>query len=216
MAVVDKGFGELIETLDRLPAVGPAAPTHERVAFVVDAVWHAFSSPTSMAALEILISTRSMRDAVANTHLAEIMKTFTALGRQIGEGLDAPDTTEIGNLIWATLRGLVVAQMVSPHPVDSARDRRALVDVISGYLRSTSKEESGPRRTLPTVRRSVRSRVIRGPRSCAGWRCNGRQGPPGPPYTARRSPGRRAGWCRRCDATRRSPSSAGNTVHLFW
>jgi len=145
MALVDKGFGELIATLDRLPAVSPAAPTHERVAFVVDAVWHAFSSPTSMAALEILISTRSMRDAVANTHLAEIMKTLTALGRQIGEGLDAPDATEIGNLIWATLRGLVVAQMVSPQPLDSARDRRALVEVISGYLRSTSAEESGPR-----------------------------------------------------------------------
>lgn len=144
MAVVDKGFGELIETLARLPAVGPATPTHDRVAFVVDAVWHAFSSPTSMAALEILISTRSMRDAVANTHLAEIMKTFTVLGRQMGEGLDAPDATEVGNLIWATLRGLVVAQMVSPHPVDSTRDRRALVDVISGYLRSTSKEETGP------------------------------------------------------------------------
>ena len=26
MAVVDKGFGELIETLARLPAVGPATP----------------------------------------------------------------------------------------------------------------------------------------------------------------------------------------------
>ena len=72
------------------------------------------------------------------------MKTFTVLGRQIGEGLDAPDATEVGNLIWATLRGLVVAQMVSPHPVDSTRDRRALVDVISGYLRSNSTEERGP------------------------------------------------------------------------
>lgn len=146
MAVVDKGFGELVDTLDRLPAVRPATDTHERVAFVVDAAWQAFSSPTSMAALEILISTRSMRDAVANTHLAEIMRSLTALGRQMGEGLDAPDATEIGNLIWATLRGLVVSQMISPQPLDSARDRRALVEVITGYLRPNSTAESGPGR----------------------------------------------------------------------
>ena len=44
-----------------------------RTAFVIDTVWDAFSSPTSMAALEILISTRGLRDAVANTHLADLM-----------------------------------------------------------------------------------------------------------------------------------------------
>ena len=72
-----------------------------------------------MAALEILISTRSLRDAVANTHLADLMATLTVLGRHLGEGLSAPHAGRIGNLIWATLRGLVVAQMAWPEPVDS-------------------------------------------------------------------------------------------------
>ena len=49
-----------------------------------------------------------------------------------------PHAGRIGNLIWATLRGLVVAQMVWPEPVDSSRDLKALVDVITAYVESRS------------------------------------------------------------------------------
>jgi hypothetical protein len=105
---------------------------------VIDAIWEAFSSPTSMAALEILISTRGLRGAVANTHLAYLMDTLTKLGRYLEDGLSAPHAGRIGNLIWATLRGLVVAQMVWPKPVDSSRDREALIEVITSYIESRS------------------------------------------------------------------------------
>jgi len=137
MAVVDKGFGELLDALDELPS--PAirkGGVRARTEFVIDTIWDAFSSPTSMAALEILISTRGLRGTVANTHLADLMVTLTKLGRHLGEGLSAPHAGRIGNLIWATLRGMVVAQMVWPEPVDSSRDRKALVDVITAYVES--------------------------------------------------------------------------------
>jgi AcrR family transcriptional regulator len=137
MAVVDKGFGELLDALDELPS--PAVRkggVRARTEFVIDTIWDAFSSPTSMAALEILISTRGLRGTVANTHLADLMVTLTKLGRHLGEGLSAPHAGRIGNLIWATLRGMVVAQMVWPEPVDSSRDRKALVDVITAYVES--------------------------------------------------------------------------------
>ena len=131
MAVVDKGFAEL---LDALADLSPSGSVAARTQFVIDAVWDAFSSPTSRAALEILIATRGLRGGAANTHLAELMSALTSLGRHLGEGLSAPHSGRIGNLIWATLRGLVVAQMVWPEPVDSARDRQALVDVITAYV----------------------------------------------------------------------------------
>src|SRR3954451_2615949 len=67
MAVVDKGFAELIEALHELPT--GAENTRHRTEFIVNAAWEAFSSPTSMAALEILIATRAMRDAGASEHL---------------------------------------------------------------------------------------------------------------------------------------------------
>jgi hypothetical protein len=56
------------------------------------------------------------------------------LGKHIGEGLDARHAAAIGNLIWATLRGLVVAAMVVPEPQDTRRERRALVDMITRYV----------------------------------------------------------------------------------
>jgi hypothetical protein len=107
-----------------------------RTKFVIDTIWDAFSSPTSMAALEILISTRGLRGTVANTHLADLMATLTSLGRHLGEDLSAPHAGRIGNLIWASLRGLVVAQMVWPEPVDTSRDRKALIEVITAYVES--------------------------------------------------------------------------------
>ncbi|UNB54073.1 TetR/AcrR family transcriptional regulator [Mycolicibacterium sp. YH-1] len=134
MAVVDKGFGELADALAELPDLDPLWTVGQRTAAVVDVVWGAFSSPVSMAALEILIATRGVRDTVANTHLANLMDRLTSLGRHLGEGLSAPNAAQIGNLIWATLRGLVVAQMVWPTPVDTGRDRQALVDVITAYI----------------------------------------------------------------------------------
>lgn len=134
MAVVDQGFGELIDALAGLSPEAAQLEAQERVGFVVEAVWRAFSSATSRAALEILIATRGIRGAAVNTHLAQLMAELTDLGRQLGEGLSAPDATHIGNLIWNTLRGIVVAQMTWPEPVDQSRDLQTLVEVVSSYI----------------------------------------------------------------------------------
>src|SRR6267142_2302501 len=74
MAVVDKGLAELLETLHELPR--STQNTRDRTECTVTAAWEAFSSPTSMAALEILIATRSMRDSGATEHLGDLATTF--------------------------------------------------------------------------------------------------------------------------------------------
>lgn len=134
MAVVDKGFGELIETLEGLATTIEGLPPRARVQAVVDAAWAAFSSRTSMAAFEILVSTRAPRDAVADTHLVELGTSLNALGRRLGGGLNTSHAAGIGNLIWATLRGLAVAELISPTPLDSSDDRRVLVEMITAYI----------------------------------------------------------------------------------
>jgi AcrR family transcriptional regulator len=136
MAVVDKGFAELTAALRDLPLA--AENVGDRTEFVVNAAWEAFSSPTSMAALEILIATRAMRDTGASAHLATLGATMGRLGKHIGEGLHARHAAAIGNLIWATLRGLVVATLVVSEPVDTRRERRALVDMITRYVDGVS------------------------------------------------------------------------------
>jgi AcrR family transcriptional regulator len=134
IAVVNEGFGQLVDALDGVPAAISGLPVEQRVQVVVDAAWDAFSSPTSMAALEILISTRAEREEAVNRHLADVMRQLTELGRHLGTGLDPQHATEIGNLIWATLRGIVVAQLVSRATLDSSGERHTLVNVLTAYI----------------------------------------------------------------------------------
>ncbi|MDG4663350.1 TetR/AcrR family transcriptional regulator [Mycobacterium sp. 236(2023)] len=134
MAVVDTGFLELLASLDGMEPAMDGLDTRERVKFFVNAVWQAFSSPTSRAALEILISTRGARTETLNAHLVDLMAQLTALGRQLGEGLSASHATRVGILIWNTLRGIVAAQMVWPEPMDTSQDLETLVDVVSAYI----------------------------------------------------------------------------------
>ena len=134
MAVVNRGFGELSATLEELAPAAATLGAQDRVAFVVNAVWKAFSSPTSRAALEILISTRGARADAVNAQLAEVMGKLADLGRQLGEGLSAPHAERVGNLIWNTLRGIIAAQLTWPEPVDSTRDVQTLIDLVGSYI----------------------------------------------------------------------------------
>ena len=40
----------------------------------------------------------------------------------------------VGNLIWSTLMGAMVAKMAVPGPVDVSRGLRALTDVVAAYV----------------------------------------------------------------------------------
>lgn len=138
MAVVDNGFQDLLETLDELPAQVARIRPQDRPAFVVEAVWGAFSTPTSMAALEILIATRGARTATANAHLTAMTRRMTEIGEHLATGIAPAQASRLGNLIWSTIRGLVALQLTWPKPLDSTRDRQMLVEVISAYLTSSA------------------------------------------------------------------------------
>jgi AcrR family transcriptional regulator len=134
MAVVDEGFAHLLETLGTHPGVSPKLTVRKKAESIVTTAWEAFSTPTSRAALEILIATRASREPAATEHLTELAKALNQLGKQIGQGLRASQGTAIGNLLWAALRGMVLAQMVVRTPIDTTRERRELVDVIVAYI----------------------------------------------------------------------------------
>ena len=134
MAVVDRGLAELHGVLRALPAPSERIIREERVRRVVDAAWTVFSSDDSRASLEILIATRAMRDKRATRHLGRPQQAITDLSRDLAEGLDNPQATAVADLIWATMRGLVVSQLVAGVAMDTTRDQRALVEVICAYL----------------------------------------------------------------------------------
>ena len=134
MAVVDSGFSEL---LAKLREVEPKLGSHigrARTELLVNTVADAFLSPTSIAALEILIATRASRADVDQRHLLDLFATLTGLGRYVAEGLEPERADAVGNLVWTTLMGTMVATMAVPDPVDVSRELRALTDAITAYV----------------------------------------------------------------------------------
>ena len=127
-AVVGTGFDALKQTMAQLEL--PVGPTRERLQALVDAAWSAFSSPTSRASLEILVATRPGRDPTLGEPLEAMARELRRLGRSLA-GRGRP---EVGDLVWAVLRGLVLEQMVVTEPVDTDRQRSMLVDVLSVYF----------------------------------------------------------------------------------
>jgi hypothetical protein len=55
----------------------------------------------------------------------------TLIGAGTGSGRE---DAAVAELLWATLRGLVMAQMLTSRSVDSSRERALLVDLITGLL----------------------------------------------------------------------------------
>jgi AcrR family transcriptional regulator len=141
MAVVDRGFGELLRALESLPPATPETTTRDRVQTVVTAAWEAMSSPTARAAGEILIGTRATRGAEAAGHVRQLAETFSTLGRMIDNDLDPTRGAAIGEHMLTNLRGMIATQLIMPKPVDTAEDRRVLVDVLSNYIHSAQKTE---------------------------------------------------------------------------
>ena len=134
MAVVDEGFGQLMACLDDVQSKLGEQSGRARTELVINAVADAFLSPTSIAALEILIATRTGRADVDQRHLTELFTTLTQLGRFITEGLQTKHADAVGNLIWTTLMGAMVAGMAVEQPIDMSRELRTLTDVIAAYV----------------------------------------------------------------------------------
>lgn len=134
MAVVDRGLAELLGVLRARPAPSENVTRDEQVRRVVEAAWKVFSSANSRASLEILIATRAMRDRRAKRHLGQLQQAITDLSRDLARGLDSPHAIAVADLIWATMRGLVVSQLVAGIPMDTTREQQALVEVICAYL----------------------------------------------------------------------------------
>jgi len=133
-AVIADGFQRFRRAIESVSV--PAGPSRQRVEAVIEAAWTAFSSPESRASFEILISARGERDQVRFDELEHMARDMRALsGALVGdrEGLSGKNAV-IGEVLWAALRGLVMAQMLTSKTIDSSRERSLLVNLIAGLL----------------------------------------------------------------------------------
>ena len=129
MAVVDDGVAGLVDSLSAADV--SELPLRERIEVVIDTAWSCYSSPTSMAAFEILRATRGGPGEASRRHLLDMNSAIGQLGRLI---TDDPANDGVAEVIWAALRGVVLVEMIMDTSVDWHRERRALVDMVTHYL----------------------------------------------------------------------------------
>lgn len=126
MAVVDEGVAGLLKSLGEADVADLAL--RERIEVVVDTAFRCYSSPTSLAAFEILRATRGTHGESAKRHLMEINTAINQLGRLIS---DDPGVAEV---IWSSLRGMVLVEMIVDSHLEWQRERALLVDMVTRYL----------------------------------------------------------------------------------
>jgi AcrR family transcriptional regulator len=133
-AVIAHGYEQFSRAIESVTV--PRGPSRPRVEAVVEAAWTAFSSPESRASFEILISARAGRDPARVDELEVLARDMRALSQVLVGGPAADDRrgAVIGEVLWATLRGLVMAQMLTPQVIDSSEERAVLVDLITDHL----------------------------------------------------------------------------------
>lgn len=129
MAVVDDGVARLVDSLSSADV--SELSLQQRIGVVVDTAWSCYSSPTSRAAFEILWATRGGPGASSRRHLLEMNSAIAKLGRLITTD---PAHAGVAEVIWATLRGVVLAQMVTGAAIDWGPERRALIDMVTRVL----------------------------------------------------------------------------------
>ena len=133
-AVIADGFQSFQRSIESV--LVPAGPSRQRVEASVEAAWAAFSSPESRASFEILISARAGRDQIQVGELESMASDMRALsGVLVGDRVDlGGQDAVVGEVLWATLRGLVMAQMLTSRTINTSRERALLVDLITGLL----------------------------------------------------------------------------------
>lgn len=129
MAVVDEGVAKLIDSLSGAQVTG--LPLAQRVETVIDIAWNCYSSPTSLAAFEILRATRGRIGDSSRRHLLEMNDAISGFARLIS---DDPADHVVAEVIWAALRGMVLAEMIVNEPIDWTQERRALVAMATQRL----------------------------------------------------------------------------------
>ena len=153
-AVVQAGFDEFYARMERIDA--PAdGDVRERLAVIVDAGWDAFTTPICQAGIEVLVNTRVERahDPAPAVDLLEMARGLHRVLVRTFPALDDETANVLPSVVWAALRGFVLARMMSPNDHDYAAERALLVEVVAGHL----ERRAGP--TAPTTRSQRRTRT---------------------------------------------------------
>lgn len=133
-AVTEAGLAEFVAAMESVAI--PDGPLRARLEAIVEAGERAFTSRLSLASFEILMATRSSPDQTLDAQAEPFAREVERLGARVAPRHDRT----VGRVLLTGLRGMALLRLVAPVPVDSRRERAALVDVLLAYLELTAPE----------------------------------------------------------------------------
>jgi AcrR family transcriptional regulator len=137
-AVVGRGFDALITQVVQLPADPGELPV--RVGRLVETIWRHYALPQSRAAIEIAIQMRSDREflSVSVPYLARIRGAIDRMWMGFFWDVHAARSQHVRaqRLLFTTLNGLIVEDMLMPISTDVTGDLEILADGIVRILTS--------------------------------------------------------------------------------
>lgn len=132
-AVVERGFGRMVERLAQLP--GGEMPIAERIALLVHALWAGYDASSTRASLEILLALRGdaafqrrsfaflagMRERIDRLWMGSLWELRATREQHV----------EAQRLVFTTLNGLALERMLVPNTQDPEPD---LAHLVRGVL----------------------------------------------------------------------------------
>ena len=171
-AIVEAGFTEFYAHMDRV-APPEDGTVREQLAVIVDAGWEAFTTPICQAGIEVLINTRAER-AHDPAPAADLLEMARGLHRVLVRTFPTPDHPDprdprddrtdgaagvLAPVVWAALRGFVLARMMSPNDHDYGAERDLLVELAAAHLERPAAPPPSPRPTRASAARTPAPRA---------------------------------------------------------
>ncbi len=136
-AVVERGFESMVDEVARIPA--GERGLEERVRSFIEALWRAYTAPGTRASLDTLLATRG--DAALHRRSLAFLSSVRERIDRLWMGTfwdvdcDRPSHVEAQRLVFTTLNGLVLEQLLVPEMPDAAADHDRLCRAVVEELR---------------------------------------------------------------------------------
>ncbi len=126
-AVIDDAMERLIATLKALSDPAQVSDTED----LVRASWEAFANPKAMAGLEILISTKELRQQLDARQVERLGVALVGLVERVTG--DGEHGVALGMLIWTTPVAMMIAELFATLPVSVSEAQKAITDLIDHH-----------------------------------------------------------------------------------
>lgn len=128
-AVIDDAVDRLIGSLEVVSDPMRVTGTEDLVA----ATWEAFANPKAMAGLEILVSTKELRDRLNGRHMERLGAALSGLMARLDAGHNREHAVALGMLLWTTPVAMMLAEMFAKLPLATKDAQKAIADLIDAH-----------------------------------------------------------------------------------